>query len=140
MRLILRVHTTCCHSLKVTHLSSCYKVRQGLSNLLWLRVQVLKVVRTAVVKTGCLCVCSRDRCAKQTTSEKPYRCQGIHSLGLLLSNKKLFIHLFLKMTQFIHLIPKMQQMNGTALLYIFSLYIFIYNTFLMPGKRIKCNT
>lgn len=47
--------------------------------------EVLKVVRTAVVKTGCLWVSRRDRCAKQVPSEKILSCQGIYNLGLLLS-------------------------------------------------------
>lgn len=89
MRLTLRVHTTCCHSLKVTHTSPAV-TRSG---------------RDCQICFGCeyrSAKCCQYSCRQNRMSlrQQPgqvcktndiWKTIGIHSLGPLLSNKKLFI-------------------------------------------------
>lgn len=77
--LTLRVLTTCCRSSEGWHTPlQLFLGQVGIvKSALFASTEVLKVVRTAAAKTGCLCVSSRDRCAKQITSESHWAVKGI---------------------------------------------------------------
>lgn len=136
LRVWLRVHTSCCHSLEGDTASPAV-TRSGriVKSALVASTEGLKVVRTAAVKTGCLCVSSWDRCVKQTTSEKSFGCQEITIWAfccVLFS-----IRMLTNYSKTINCMTSWnfpQNDNSTTWLYIFSLYIFIYNTFFFNAR------